>query len=194
MLLLVRYSDKKDVYLLTSKHTAGFCEKQRYESGGKVFYYNKPQHIEFYNQNMGAVDVMDQDTEPYSPLRKSYTWFTKIGLHILHQMLLNSKIFDSQAHKKQISMYMYTKLCCRGILLKYSKGYQEMNDKNKPSSSKVLHAMADFPKKVGKKRALRKVCVICKRHGVRKLTRKCYIGCPEKPGLCTAEHFENYHK
>ncbi|XP_050305494.1 piggyBac transposable element-derived protein 4-like [Anthonomus grandis grandis] len=200
MLLLVRYKDKKDVYLLTSKHTAGFCKKERYVVGGNVIYYNKPKHIEFYNQNMGSVDAVDQDIEPYSPLRKSYTWFTKIGTHLLHlviEMLLNSRVFYSQAHQNKVSMYKYTKLCCRGILLKYSKGYKEMDDKkNQPttSSKKPLHAMADFPREVGKKRALRKVCVIYKRRGVRKLTRKCCIACPDKPELCSSEHFRSFHK
>lgn len=196
MLLLVRYNDKKDVYLLTSKHTAGFCEKKRYQVGGNIVYYNKPKHIEFYNQNMGSVDAVDQDTEPYSPLRKSYTWFSKVGFHLLHQMLLNSKVLYSHAHDKQISMYKYTKLCCRGILMKYSKGYQKMNDKNQSeaSSSKVLHAMVEFAREIGKKRALRKVCVICKKRGIRKLTRKYCGGCPDQPGLCSAEHFQSFHK
>jgi hypothetical protein len=34
--LIVRYKDKKDVYLLTSKHHAGFFEKSRYMVGGKL--------------------------------------------------------------------------------------------------------------------------------------------------------------
>lgn len=92
MHLIVRYKDKKDVYLLTSKHHAGFFEKSRYMVGGKLQTFKKPAHIEFYNQNMGSVDAVDQNLEPHSSLRKSYTWFTKVGLQLMLQMLLNSKV------------------------------------------------------------------------------------------------------
>jgi hypothetical protein len=115
----VRYKDKKDVHLLTSKHHAGFFEKSRYMVGGKLQTFKKPAHIEFYNQNMGSVDAVDQDLEPYCSLRKSYTWFTKVGLQLMLQMLLNSKVLYSKAHGLEISMYDYIKLCCNGILQKY---------------------------------------------------------------------------
>jgi hypothetical protein len=100
----VRYKDKKDVYLLTSKHHAGFFEKSRYMVGGKLQTFKKPAHIEFYNQNMGSVDAVDQDLEPYSSLRKSYTWFTKVGLQLMLQMLLNSKVLYSKAHGSCMSI------------------------------------------------------------------------------------------
>ncbi|KAG5870962.1 hypothetical protein JTB14_029294 [Gonioctena quinquepunctata] len=86
-------------------------------------------------------DAVDQDTGPYSPLRKSYTWSTKVALHLLHQMLLNTKVIPSISHSKQISMYKYTKLCCHGILATYSEGYRKIKDNVKPSTSKVLHGM-----------------------------------------------------
>jgi hypothetical protein len=57
---------------------------------------------------MGSVDAVDQDTEPYSPLGKSHTWFTKVGMHLLHQMLFNSKIVHTKAHHRQMSMYKYS--------------------------------------------------------------------------------------
>ncbi|KAG5876012.1 hypothetical protein JTB14_034040 [Gonioctena quinquepunctata] len=128
VLLLVRFKDGKYVYLLTSTHSAGFCEKETYSVGGKQIYFGKSKHIEFYNQNMGSGDAVDQDTEPYSPLRKSYTWSTKVALHLLYQMLLNSKVISSNSHGKQISMFKYTKLCCHGILAKYSEGYRKRKD------------------------------------------------------------------
>ncbi|KAK9700880.1 Transposase IS4 [Popillia japonica] len=94
-----------------SKHHAGFFEKSRYMVGGKLQTFKKPAHIEFYNQNMGSVDAVDQDLEPYGSLRKSYTWFTKVNLQLMLQMLLNSKVLYSKAHGLEISMYDYIKLC-----------------------------------------------------------------------------------
>ncbi|CAH1967068.1 unnamed protein product [Acanthoscelides obtectus] len=154
MQLLVRYKDKKDVYLLTSKHSAGFFEKSRYMVGGKQVHFKKPAHIEFYNQNMGSVDAVDQDLEPYNSLRKSYTWFTKVGFQLMLQMLLNSKVLFCNAKDDfNISMYDYIKLCCNGILHKYSEGYRCMTDAsscyNQPSTSKKTqkeHVMVNLPK------------------------------------------------
>ncbi|KAK9711196.1 Transposase IS4 [Popillia japonica] len=54
--------------------------------------YKKPRHIEHYNQNMGAVDAIDQDVEPYNAARKSFSWFKKVGIHMLQRMILNSRV------------------------------------------------------------------------------------------------------
>jgi CO dehydrogenase/acetyl-CoA synthase beta subunit len=54
--------------------------------------------------------------------------------------------------------------------------------------------MVSLPKEVGKSRALRKVCAICRRSGQRKLTRNICITCPDRPGLCGTDHFKQYHK
>ncbi|KAG5862380.1 hypothetical protein JTB14_007486 [Gonioctena quinquepunctata] len=97
---------------------------------------------------MRSVDAVAQDTEPNSPLKKSFTWSTKVALHLLHQMLSNSKVIYGYSHSKQISMYKYTKLCCHGILAEYSEGYRKMKD-----NVKVLQGMVDFSREVGKKRA-----------------------------------------
>lgn len=80
MQLIVRYKDKKNVYLLTNKHHAGFFYKSCYMIGGKLHSFKKPADVELYNQNMGYIDVVDQDLEQYTSLRKNYTWFTKVGL------------------------------------------------------------------------------------------------------------------
>lgn len=70
MLLLVRFKDKKHVYLLRSKRTARFYEKSRYLSGGKKATFNKTAHIDFYKKNMGSVAAVNQDIEPYNSFRQ----------------------------------------------------------------------------------------------------------------------------
>ncbi|KAG5872379.1 hypothetical protein JTB14_013570 [Gonioctena quinquepunctata] len=131
---------------MTGKHSAGYCEKKRYLVDGKQIHYNKTKHIEFYNQNMGSVDAVDRDTKPYSPLRKSYTY-------LVHQGCFTSVAPDALEFKKlyiaTLTANKYTKLCCYGILAKYSERYRKMKDNVKPPTSKVLHGFVDFPRKVG---------------------------------------------
>lgn len=65
-ILVLRYKDKRDVYLLSTKLTAGFIEKSHYQSSVSTnVVLQKPSTIEHYNKNMGGVDAVDQDIEPY---------------------------------------------------------------------------------------------------------------------------------
>ncbi|GBN17363.1 hypothetical protein AVEN_165904-1 [Araneus ventricosus] len=90
---LVGFRDRRHVYVLTTKLPANFIEKTVYHKGGHETYYLKPKHIHHYNESMGDVDAVDQALEPYNCARKSYTWFKKLGLHIIHRMLLNANVF-----------------------------------------------------------------------------------------------------
>lgn len=109
--LVIRYKDKQDVYLLCTKHTAGFAEKSRYHVN-----VQKPSTINHYNVNMGVVDGVDQDVEPYKCIRKSYSWFKKIGFHIIQRMVLNSRVMYCNANEKNTSILGFTKLLKNELL------------------------------------------------------------------------------
>ncbi|MGH0125049.1 UNVERIFIED_CONTAM: hypothetical protein FKN15_043958 [Acipenser sinensis] len=74
-LLLVRWHDKRDVNVMTTKYTAGFVEKTCVVTGGATVFFKKPFNIEKYNALMGAVDACNQDLEPYDPSRKSLAYW-----------------------------------------------------------------------------------------------------------------------
>lgn len=55
-ILVTKFKDKRDVYVLTTKLVAGFVEKSRYQTSlASNIALKKPVPIQHYNENMGAV-------------------------------------------------------------------------------------------------------------------------------------------
>ena len=91
--LIVKYQDKKEVTVLTTKYKADMVEKSKSFMGTQTIFFNKPLHIDRYNDKMGSVDLADQLLEPYVFGKKSLAWFKKLGLHFMFRTLLNAFIF-----------------------------------------------------------------------------------------------------
>lgn len=194
-LLLVKFRDKRDVYVLTSKLTASFVEKSRHNKGQtstQNTIYKKPEHIEHYNQNMGAVDAVDQDLEPYNAARKSFSWFKKVGIHMLQRMVLNSRVLYSVCNnkKKQMPMSDYTLFLCEDILAKYVPNYEEIKNSYEKISQpqREEHKLICLPKNEQKRRR----CTIC--YNKYKKTRYTVNFCYKcNVALCSQEHFIDFH-
>lgn len=199
--LVIRYKDKRDVYVLTTKLKAGFVEKKRFHTSTSTnIPIQKPKPIDHYNQNMGSVDAVDQDIEPYDCTRKSYTWFKKIGIHMIQRMVLNAKVLYSIAHEnKQVGVLEFTKLLCDDLLHKYAPTYSKLKEgykaglKDKKKTLSKEHVLASQTKAQGCRRK-RTTCKICyKTNKVRKYTSNFCATCPDAPAFCTKEHFNEFH-
>ena len=91
--LAIRYHNKKEVYFLSTIHTAKTTTIQKRNGLGPV---QKPILIDDYNHHMGGVDKNDALVGNYSCVRKSYKWTTKIFMHYLEEAVFNSFMI----HKK----------------------------------------------------------------------------------------------
>lgn len=202
-ILVVRYKDKRDVYLLSTKLTAGFTEKSRYQSKvSATVSIQKPLAIEHYNLNMGAVDAVDQDLEPYNCTRKSYTWFKKIGFHMVQRMVLNSKVLYINATGTQINVLDYTKTLIDDLLSENSPGYKKLKAEYKNNQEQkrgnvpsVKHVFACHKKEEGFRRK-RGTCRVCYQTEKKRTYTSNFCGnCGSGPiYLCSIEHFNEYHK
>ncbi|XP_030758008.1 uncharacterized protein LOC115883739 [Sitophilus oryzae] len=103
--LIVRYKDKKDIYVITSKLTGNFVQKDQYSVAHKrivvIVVLQKPSHVDHYNLNMGAVNATDQDLESYNAARKTYAWFKKVGIYVLQRVVTPYKN-EMEARKSAI--------------------------------------------------------------------------------------------
>lgn len=72
-IMIMKYKDKKDVFMLSSKHTQGFGDSGKTDrTGEKVM---KPHVVLAYNPNMKGVDQFDQNLSYYRFNRKSDKWW-----------------------------------------------------------------------------------------------------------------------
>lgn len=99
-LSVVRWKDKRDVYLLTNIHSPPV-------EGNFVDEYNnpiKPQVILDYNKHMGYVDKADRMANSYGISRKTWKWTKKLFFHlcditILNAYLLHKSVGGNMSHK-----------------------------------------------------------------------------------------------
>lgn len=110
-IIIVKYTDKRDVYVLSSVHTASSVTKERVNKNRERIEYQKPQCIEDYNHFMNGTDRVDQMMSAVSCARKAYVWPKKLGIHLLHRLgatngyILAKKYFPRQMARKTFYQY-----------------------------------------------------------------------------------------
>ncbi|XP_035734902.1 piggyBac transposable element-derived protein 4-like [Vespa mandarinia] len=79
-LLAIKWLDKKEVYMITTMHTAGFAAVSRC---GGLQSVAKPECAIDYNKSMGIIDKVDMVISTLKTTRKSLKWYRKFFFHIL---------------------------------------------------------------------------------------------------------------
>lgn len=75
--MAVKFSDRKDVYMLTTIYAEGTVTVTE---RGSATQKEKPLCVTAYNKYMGGVDLSDQILQPYLVLGKSKTWYKKVDI------------------------------------------------------------------------------------------------------------------
>ena len=200
--LIVKWSDKREVYVISTCYDSTlFVKKQQVLPGGKKINYKKPHMIEKHNDFMAGVDKADQLLEPIDPSRKSMAWFKKLGLHFIMILLLNSFLVYKNKVNKKCTFKRYILQAVEQIIDTHSPQGIEVKEKyvaanpragRKKKREEVIHAFLPLPPVPGGSRKPRKRCRVCGSKA-EKRTRYCCHGCSEKPGLCSIEHFKEWH-
>ncbi|XP_068220470.1 piggyBac transposable element-derived protein 4-like [Palaemon carinicauda] len=199
--LIVKWNDKREVYVISTCYESTlFVEKQQVLPGGRKISFKKPHMIEKYNDFMGGVDKADQLLEPIDPSRKSLAWFKKLGLHFIMLLMLNSFLLYKNKVNKKSTIKRFILKAVEEIIETHSPKGIEVREKfiaanpragRKRKVEEVIHAFIQLAPTPGGNQKPRKRCRVCK---VEKKTRYCCDGCPEKPGICSIEHFKEWHK
>ena len=190
--LVVKWKDKREVTVLTTKYEAGVVEKNKTYFGGDTVFFNKPLPVEKYTEKMGSVDLADQMLEPYDTHRKCKAWFKKLGIHFVFRCLLNSFIcLRNVAHYSEDFMNFII-AASRELLQEHNLGaaslltMEEMQ--NNPPSFSVPSDVHQFVKSEDGKRRRCRVC-----YPARKDTAWHCPGCPGSPALCSMAHYRQWH-
>ena len=209
-LQLLKWHDRKVVYLCSTLHNAEFVDSTRHDPNtGEVI--RRPHCVMDYDRFMGAVDRSDQMLTYSGFQRRSVKWWKKAFFHMVMLAVLNAHIlykFHCQRQQKPVVLQRVFRRTVVKELLESSCEVPVVADPELPGAEVLMRLSArHFPKKVKPKPGAKKLnparlCVVCststgKRKTVgdgrrRKETtcecRKCNVG------LCWTPCFEFFHR
>jgi hypothetical protein len=209
-MLVLKYSDTRDIYLLTSEFTAELSERQRYVAGahGHQEYFKKPTAIQNYTLSMRGVDKLDQLLHSYNCTRKSYAWFKKVGLHFLQRALLNAFYVYKELNESSMSFLTFTMYAIEFLVdgttvdVDRTEAGLQVRRRRRPANVTLQHQQvgrnpsAHIALKLEptpNKRRPQRRCVLCwNRTRTRRDTRYYCGTCPNKPALCMQNCFAQY--
>ena len=85
-LRVVRWKDRRDVYVLTNMHTPPVEGNFTDESGQAI----RPHVVEDYNAHTGFVDKSDRMVNSYGTACRSWKWTKKLFFHLTDMTILNT--------------------------------------------------------------------------------------------------------
>ena len=113
---IVRWKDKRDVYVLTNMHSppveGNFCDK----SGCAV----KPSVIVDYNDHMGYVDKSDRMVNSYGIARRTWNWTKKLFFHLTDMAILNAFLLHKTCGGKRTHK-RFTEVLVRNLITESHK-------------------------------------------------------------------------
>ncbi|KAJ1153167.1 hypothetical protein NDU88_005929 [Pleurodeles waltl] len=189
-LLALKFSDKRDVYMLSTIHDESTSPVTVW---GQVAEVHKPVCILDYNKHMGGVDRVDQRLEPYTAIRKSYVWYKKLALHLFHLATFNAFIvFRDRSPESKMTFVKFQESVIESLIVVEQARVPREAVVEDVARLKDRHFAEHIPP-TPKKDFPAKKCRVCFRRGIRRETRMYCPDCPSKPGLCVGACFKNYH-
>ncbi|XP_018371355.1 PREDICTED: piggyBac transposable element-derived protein 4 [Trachymyrmex cornetzi] len=177
--MVVRWFDKKEVYMITTVHEFNYAEtgKQEYTTGANIL---KPTCIIDYNKNMGGVDNVDRQLALSESVRKSTRWYKKLFFHLVDLSLINGHALY-KLHQEKTSFSSFRMKIIAGLL----------------GIEKITPAFIQPPplRLVGRHfpacGETKKRCYMCSLEKKRKESKYCCKKC--NVALCVVPCFEKYH-
>ena len=187
-LLAVKFTDKKDVHMLSTIHDESVQTVPVRRRAVQTM--NKPLCILEYNKAMGGVDRSDQLLEPYDATRKTMTWYKKLAIHLFQLSMLNAHIVYQKSIADPKPFMDFTHDVIGGLLF---NGDDPEDEPRSESIARITgrHFIERIPP-TNKERP-QKRCRVCWKNNVRRETRYYCPQCPSLPGLCLEDCFKKYH-
>ncbi|XP_043473691.1 piggyBac transposable element-derived protein 4-like [Leptopilina heterotoma] len=178
--LLIKWMDKKEVYMITTVHELDFCA-----TGKKNFRTNedivKPTCVVEYNRNMGGIDNIDRQLSLTESVRKSMKWYRKLFFHLM-DLALTAAYSLYKMNNEYLSFPKFRLEVIRSIL-----GISSFESIPRHSGLSRLTGN-HFPKLGNSDRR----CQVCSLKGTRKRTK--YYCSTSTTALCVTPCFEKYHR
>lgn len=102
-MLALKWQDKREVYMLTTCHSADFVNTKKVNYRTKQV-IQKPSCIVDYTANMGAIDNRDKVISNVESVRKSTKWYKKYFFHLLDVAIWNAFCLYKMKMNKKLTM------------------------------------------------------------------------------------------
>ena len=197
-ILAVKWTDKRDVHLLTSVHEPKMCRSENIDHSTHTFIH-KPEAVIVYNQNMRLVDKSDSMISSVHCSRKTMKWYKKMFFHLIDCAVLNAHILYQVNTGEKPTLHDFTREVVRQLLEQNSEplataGRRRASHGDEPTRLTGRHFPKTIPPTTAKKYAQRP-CHVCRTTTLRPKTRKDtrYMCVPCDTALCLEPCFEQYH-
>lgn len=182
--------------MVSTKHGINIISTGKTSRNGVAI--KKPEAIIFYNKNKQGIDVSDQMTSYFTPLRKTIRWYHKVAF----QLLLGTAVVNSLIIYKELTG---NKIQISNFRQQIIEELVKSQDFNLVSPSSRKHKLIETDEKVGQgNKNKRRRCVKCyenlvseKERAVAQKTCKTTTlycnSCEKNPAFCL-ECFQASHK
>lgn len=193
-LIALRWKDKRDVYMLSTKHKTVEMVEQSNKQLQKIM---KPKCIIEYNTGMGAVDHQDQMLACFSIMRKVMKGYRKLFFYISDMALFNTYIMQKTIYSRNWQTYVDYRIDIAEAILQIVK-LADYKMRGKPSAETPLRLRAQywahFPKSIDptpRNKHPTRMCKVCYKRKIRSATK---WGCSKcQVALHLPECFKTYH-
>lgn len=193
-LIALRWKDKRDVYMISTKHESVEMVEQSDKKLQKVM---KPNCIVEYNKGMGAVDHQDQMLFCFPIMRKAIKGYRKLFFYMSDMALLSTYIMHKIMHGRKKESYVQYRVKIAETILQNVR-LPDYKTRGKSTSIEPLRLQAQywahFPKTIdstARKKHPTRMCKVCYKHKIRSETKwecaKCEVA------LHLPECFRKYH-
>ena len=106
-LLCMKYRDKKNIFLLSTKHTDNIVETGKVDRRTNKA-QKKPAVVHDYNASMNAVDQFDQNMSYYAFNKKTLKWWKQASTRLLHVGKVQCMILYNIKTGRNTTQYEFT--------------------------------------------------------------------------------------
>ncbi|XP_071054995.1 uncharacterized protein [Onthophagus taurus] len=170
-ILAIKWKDKRDVYIMTTKHETVEMTTQGFNRTPK------PNCIREYNKGMNGIDLQDQILACFPVMRKYMKGYKKIFFYLFDIGLFNSYILCNKINNGKKQCYVDYRIKIAESLLEnmpkpYYKERRQLSSGDMPERLHAKH-WAHFPKHIDpttSKLRPSKPCKVCQKNKKRKET------------------------
>lgn len=207
-LLALKWHDKRDVVILSTKHSPAMTITNENDRNGNVV--EKPSCILDYNKHMGGVDTADQVGKYYSFTRKSLKWWVKLFFYLHNTAVTNAyTLYLKHCSANQLNAVPHVKFQTEVARALLNSHEPQRRPRGRPSDQRLnevrlseRHFPEPIPAKPGaKKQNPCRKCVVCNKNSGKRFTpgepsnrKETRFWCPEcKKAMCVHPCFRRYH-